>query len=88
MTQENFPHRLTLNERQILSITGVTEVVSFEDSAVVLRTQLGILVVQGRELQLKTLSPDGGQVNVEGTICALGYEEPREKRSWLRRLIG
>lgn len=84
MAAENlqFPHKLTLNERKHLTMTGVTEVVSFDDSAVVLRTQLGTLEVQGEELKLKTLSIDGGQVAVDGHICALIYEEPRSNRGF------
>lgn len=82
------PHKLTLNERKSLTMTGVTEVVSFDDSAVVLRTSLGTLVVQGRELQLKTLSLDGGQVAVDGNISALIYEELKQSGSWLRRMLG
>jgi len=81
------PHKLTLNERASLSMTGVTEVVSFDDSAVILKTELGTLVVQGRDLQLKTLSLDGGQVAVDGTVSALIYEEPRPSGRW-RRLLG
>ena len=53
MTEESFPHKLTLNERKNLTMTGVTEVVSFEESAVVLKTSLGLLTVQGQELKLK-----------------------------------
>ena len=87
MAEERFPHKLTLNERSQLTMTGVTEVVSFEDTAVVLRTSLGTLMVQGRELQLKTLSLDGGQVAVDGTVSALVYEEPRPAGSWLSRLL-
>lgn len=88
MTQEQLPHKLTMNERRQLSMTGVTEVVSFEDSAVVLQTALGTLIVQGRELQLKNLSLEGGQVEVDGTISALVYEEPRQSGGWKRRLFG
>ena len=87
MTQEHLPHDLRLNERKRLTMTGVTEVVSFDESAVVLRTTLGTLLVQGQALQLKTLSQEGGQVAVEGTISALSYEEPRQGMSW-RRLFG
>lgn len=82
------PHKLTLNERKNLTMTGVTEVVSFDDCAVVLRTSLGTLVVQGRELQLKTLSLDGGQVAVDGSISALIYEELKPSGGWLRRMLG
>ena len=82
------PHRLTLNERRQLSVTGVSEVVSFDENIVVLHTELGTLVIQGKELQLTTLSREGGQVAVDGTVAALSYEEPRASRSWLRRLLG
>ena len=88
MEQSHMPHRLSLNERQQLTMTGVTEVVSFEDTAVVLRTGLGTLVVQGRDLQLKALAPEGGQVEVDGTISALVYEEPRQGGGWIHRLFG
>ena len=84
MTEDQFPQKLTLNERKSLTMTGVTEVVSFEESAVVLKTSLGLLTVQGQELKLKTLSLEGGQVAVDGHICALVYEEPREGGLWQR----
>ena len=86
MAETNLPHKLSLNERRELTMTGVTEVVSFEESAVVLRTALGTLIVQGKDLQLKTLSLEGGQVAVDGDISALVYEEPR-LGGW-RRLFG
>ena len=86
MAETQLPHKLSLNERRELNMTGVTEVVSFDDCAVVLRTSLGTLMVQGTGLQLKTLSLDGGQVAVEGTVSALSYEEPRQD-GW-RRLFG
>lgn len=82
------PHKLTLNERKQLTVTGVTEVVSFDEAAVIARTELGTLVVQGKDLQLKTLMPEGGQVCVEGTVSALIYEEPRPTGSLWRRLLG
>lgn len=87
-TQLQLPHKLTLNGRNALSMTGVTEVVSFDDNTVILHTSLGTLIVQGRDLQLKTLSPDGGQVAVAGTVSALIYEEPRNTVSLWRRLFG
>ena len=78
MEERNLPHKLCLNERTSLTMTGVTEVVSFEENAVVLRTALGTLLVQGTGLQLKTLSLEGGQVAVDGSVSALIYEEPRQ----------
>ena len=85
--QLQLPHGLTLNERNRLSMTGVTEVISFDENAVILRTALGTLTVQGRDLQLKKLALDGGQVAVDGTVAALIYEEPRPSGGWLQRLL-
>lgn len=81
------PHKLTLDQRSKLTMTGVSEVVSFDDSTVVLRTELGTLMIHGTGLQLKTLSVEGGQVAVEGSVAALIYEEPRKTGGWLSRLL-
>ncbi len=86
MGEEKLPHKLTLTERKQLSLTGVTEVVSFDETTVVLQTSLGALVIQGEGLQLKNLSQDGGQVAVDGQIAGLHYEEPRQG-GW-RRFFG
>ncbi len=89
MMDENMtlPHKLTLNGRKNLTLSGVTEVVSFDATSVVLKTAMGTLTVHGEGLQLKNLSAEGGQVAVDGKVAALIYEEPREERSWLGRLF-
>ena len=81
------PHKLILNERNNLSVSGVSEVVSFDDTAVVMRTGMGVLTVHGQQLQLKNLSLDGGMVAVEGNVAALIYEEPRQDRGFLGRFF-
>ena len=83
---EEGSHRLTLQQREKLTLTGVSEVVSFDEAAVVLHTELGTLTVRGKELQLQTLSLEGGQVEIQGRISELSYEEPREG-GWLSRLL-
>ena len=86
MTEEKLPHKLQMNDRRELTMTGVTEVVSSDDGGGVLQTSLGRLVVQGSGLQLKNLTLDGGQVAITGTIAALSYQEPR--KSFWGRLLG
>ncbi len=88
MEQTNqLPHKLALDERKKLTVTGVTEVVSFDEENVVLRTSLGTLIVQGQGLQLKQLTLEGGNVAVQGQITSLFYEQTRENRSLLGRLF-
>ena len=87
MAEQEIVHALALDGRKKLTMTGVTEVVSFDDGTVVLRTELGMLTVQGTGLRLKTLSTDGGQMAVTGEVSSLSYEEPRDG-GWLRRIFG
>ena len=79
MTEEHFPHKLTLNERKNLTMTGVTEVLHFEEELARLLTAKGAVSVHGQELKLKCLSLDGGLVSVTGKIDAVIYEQAREK---------
>ena len=65
------PHELRLENREKLSVTGVREVESFDENAVVLHTARGVLIIRGENLHLKTLSIDGGQIAVTGTIGSL-----------------
>lgn len=81
-------HRLMLEDRRNLAVTAVSEVVSFDEDTIVLRTELGTLVVQGRGLQLKQLTLEGGSVVVEGQIDSLVYEQDRQTGSFLRRIFG
>ena len=87
MMQEENSHALTLLERKKLIMRGVSEVVSFEENLVQLRTGLGDLEVHGQQLQLKNLTLEGGEVAVEGHISALIYQEPRSG-GWFSRLFG
>ena len=87
MAEREIAHVVTLDGRKRLTMTGVTEVVSFDDGMVVLHTELGMLTVQGTGLRLKTLSTDGGQMAVTGEVSSLSYEEPRDG-GWLRRIFG
>lgn len=83
------PHKLVLDERGRLDLTGVTEVESFDETMVVLHTTMGVLVIRGTGLHLKLLSLDGGQVHVDGQVDSMTYEsDAGEPRSFWARLFG
>ena len=83
------PHKVTLDSRSRLNMTGIKEVESFDEGMVVLHTTRGTLVVRGEGLHLQLLSLDGGQVLVDGTVDSLTYEDTgREAGSFLARLFG
>ncbi|MGM9640916.1 MAG: sporulation protein YabP [Faecousia sp.] len=82
------PHRVTMEERKRLTVTGVTEVVSFEEDGAVLRTCRGRMLIRGQGLHLKNLTLESGLVSVEGQVSALLYEEPRPQGGFFSRLFG
>ena len=82
------PHRVTLDGRSRLNMTGVTEVESFDEGMVVLHTTRGTLVIRGDGLHLQLLSLDGGQVHVDGTVNSMTYEDSVSSGGFFSRLFG
>ena len=82
------PHRLTLDSRNRLSITGVLEVESFDDSMICLTTTRGPLAIHGKTLHLQQLSIDGGQVLVDGSVDSIIYEDDVQTGGFFARLFG
>lgn len=78
------PHKLTLEERGRLNLTGAREVIRFEESIVELGTDQGVLVVQGNGLRLKCLSLEDGGVVIQGQVDLIAYDAPRRSRGLFR----
>lgn len=85
--RQEIPHDLKLENRARLNVTGVQEIESFDENSVVLHTSRGVLLIRGQALHLQTLSIDGGQVAVDGTVDALLYEEPQKPGGFFSRLF-
>ncbi|MBQ1351685.1 MAG: sporulation protein YabP [Oscillospiraceae bacterium] len=75
--RSDLAHRLSLDERERLMVSGVEDVESFDETTIVMYTVRGTLVVRGTGLHIDKLSLDGGELSVEGTIDALLYEDQR-----------
>ena len=82
------PHRLTLDGRSRLSVTGVLEVESFDETAVALVTARGALLIRGQGLHLQMLSLDGGEVRVDGTVDSIAYKQDAPAGGFFARLFG
>ena len=79
---------LMLDRRERATLTGVTEVESFDDTQVVLSTHGGRLVLTGAGLHVSSLVLEEGKLSLEGTIDGLHYEGGGLKRGgFLRRAL-
>ena len=86
--QEAADHHVILEGRASLSVSGVEEVESFDENAIVMRTSLGTLVVRGEELHIEKLSLEGGDLRVEGMVYSLTYADDGGSRGgFLARLF-
>ena len=71
----NVIQNLVLENREKLSISGVLDVLSFDDQVVIVETELGLLTIKGENLRINKLSLDTSEVIVEGEIYNLAYSE-------------
>lgn len=71
----NIVQNLVLENRGKLSVSGVLDVLSFDDQIVIIETELGLLTVKGEDLRINKLSIDTSEVVVEGDIYNMGYSE-------------
>ena len=72
---------LILENREKLTISGVIDVLSFDDQIVILETQLGMLTIKGDDLRINKFRIDTQHVTIQGNINTLTYSEKEEKKN-------
>lgn len=77
---QNLMQNIVLENREKLSISGVNDVLSFDDQIVILETGLGLLTIKGENLRINKLSLDNEEVIIEGEINSLSYSEKEIER--------
>lgn len=82
-------HNVILEDRRSLTVSGVSDVDSFDEEAVVLFTELGELTVRGASLHMNKLNVETGEVSIEGDIESLSYrdEAPRSSGGLFGRIF-
>ncbi|MCI8980830.1 MAG: sporulation protein YabP [Hungatella sp.] len=67
------PHRLMMHNRSALSVTGIRDVVSFDENQVILDTDMGLLTMKGKDLHVSRLTLEKGEVDIDGSVDSLAY---------------
>lgn len=77
---------VTVTAREKITVTGVEEVISFDEGSVIMATTGGTLTVDGEGLNVTKLDLTGGEVVICGHFIGMYYIDPRKKSG--RRLFG
>ena len=68
-------HKVTMNNRRTCGITGVNDVLSFDEHEILLETEQGMLMIKGQELHVSRLMLDKGEVDIDGRIDSFTYSD-------------
>ena len=84
-------HEIKLDRRESVFITGVNDLVSFDDETVIADTQMDILIINGQNLHVNKLNLEQGELSIDGEINALHYEQQsnfgKAKSSFLSKIF-
>lgn len=84
-------HKMDVSNRKKCSLTGVMDVIAFDEGEVILETDMGVLVIKGHDLHVKHLNLEKGEVDIEGRMDSFFYSEQKnlsaKGESFLGRLF-
>lgn len=80
-------HNLILEDRKKFTLTGVKDVLSFDENTIMLDTSLGKLAVKGEDLKLGQFDTQKGDVSGVGKIYAVVYTQDEQSGGFFSRLF-
>lgn len=84
---EKLPHKLSLENRQLLDLSGVTNVESFNEEEVIATTDYGELLIKGEGLNVEILELQSGELRVSGTVSAFVYTNKVSPKGFFKRVF-
>ena len=93
MEQNNIAktHKLSLDNRKQMNLTGIKDVVAFDLNQVLLESALGMIHIKGNDLKVTKLNIEKGEVNIGGNIDSIVYSDVKaygEKgKSFIKRMF-
>ena len=72
-------HILSIEGREKLTVTAVTDVKSFNEEAVLIMLKKGGLMVKGQRLHIQKLDLTEGKVIIDGFVNSMVYTDKKDK---------
>lgn len=73
-------HSIIMENRKKLTITGVSDIDSFNEQCVIAITSIGTLTIKGSELHVGKLNIESGDLNIDGHIDSLIYSNTADRK--------
>ncbi len=82
-------HNVEIKDRKSIKLTGLKHVDSYDDKEVALQTSLGLLIIKGSQLNIKTLNLGDGILQVEGLIQSISYSDAAgtKRKNLIQRIL-
>ena len=84
-------HKLIIDQRESASVSGVLDVISFDEEVIMAETERGVIILKGSGLHVNNLNLDNGQLDIDGEIVSAAYEDTggigKKKSSLLEKLF-
>lgn len=75
------PHHLILDNQRELTLSGINDVDSFDDTVVIVYIEGGELTIKGSDLQIVRLSLETGDMQIDGHIESMAYAQVQSRAS-------
>ncbi len=86
--QRTKPHKMTLDKRAYAVISGVDDVISFDEKEIILETTLGRLTIKGEDMKVSRLTVEQGEVEIGGRMDSFVYSESRGRKAQGESFLG
>lgn len=86
--QPSMAHNIVIEDRRLVTISGVTDVESFDEQTVILMTDVGELIIKGFGLHINKIDVVSGDLSLEGEIYGVNYSDSQPNdRGFLGKLF-
>lgn len=74
------PHNIIMQNRSRLTVSGVEDVLAFDEAQIDTQTSAGMLLIKGEGLHIDAYSTESGELTVTGNVDELIYSAAQNRR--------
>ena len=85
--KSKIPHHVVVENRNLLTLTGIIRMGSFDEQSVVAYSDYGELHIRGEKLHISKLSLESNEVAIDGEIEALIYTRTSSNSNFFSKIF-